>query len=311
MGRPQVTVKKIHSLTGHRDSVFTLAPAGSPHQFFSSGGDGQVAEWNLENPNEGRLIAKIPTSVYALHYWKAENTLVVGQNTEGIHLIDLGTREERGSLQLTKEAIFDIQMMGSTAWVACGDGTVVVVNAQNLQILDTLSWSKKSARSIAIHPEQNELAIGYSDHSVRIVDVDTHALKQTIPAHTNSVFTVVYDPQGRWLLSGSRDARFKVWRAQEGEYSLYEEVIAHMYAINHITFRPDGRYFATGSMDKAVKVWDADTFQLLKVIDKARHAGHGTSVNKLWWSTFDQQLVSGSDDRTVSVWDITIEAQEI
>ncbi|HAA11290.1 MAG TPA: hypothetical protein DCE41_06135 [Cytophagales bacterium] len=311
MGRPKVTVKKIHTLTGHRDSVFTLAPAASPKQFFSSGGDGQVAEWNLDNPNEGRLIAKVPTSVYALHYWKGENMLVVGQNTEGVHLIDLESRAERGSIQLTKEAIFDIKMVGDMAWVACGDGMVVVVDAKNLQIVDRLTWGQKSARSIAVHPEQNELAIGYSDHTVRIVDVDTHTLKQTLAAHDNSVFTVVYDPRGRWLLSGSRDARFKAWRAQNGEYTLHEEVIAHMYAINHITYRPDGRYFATGSMDKAVKVWDADTFQLLKVIDKARHAGHGTSVNKLWWSTFDDQLVSGSDDRTLSVWDITFEAQEI
>jgi WD40 repeat protein len=44
--------------------------------------------------------------------------------------------------------------------------------------------------------------------------------------------------------------------------------------------------------------------QLLKVIDKARHAGHGTSVNKLWWSSFNNQLISASDDRSISVWEI-------
>ncbi|MFM8834779.1 MAG: WD40 repeat domain-containing protein, partial [Cytophagales bacterium] len=52
-----------------------------------------------------------------------------------------------------------------------------------------------------------------------------------------------------------------------------------------------------------IKIWDANTLQLLKVIDKARHAGHGTSVNKLWWSSHQQQLVSASDDRSISVWE--------
>jgi WD40 repeat protein len=80
-----------------------------------------------------------------------------------------------------------------------------------------------------------------------------------------------------------------------------------MYAINHIAFREDGKYFATCSMDKSVKIWDTERFQLLKVIDKARHAGHGTSVNRLLWSSYqsddiDQPIISASDDRTLSVW---------
>ena len=61
-------------------------------------------------------------------------------------------------------------------------------------------------------------------------------------------------------------------------------------------------------MDKAIKVWDAKTFKLLKVIDKARHAGHGTSVNKLLWMNYKDTLVSCSDDRTISLWDINFKA---
>ncbi|MFT7151210.1 MAG: WD40 repeat protein, partial [Nonlabens sp.] len=60
----------------------------------------------------------------------------------------------------------------------------------------------------------------------------------------------------------------------------------------------------TCSMDKSIKVWDAETFQLLKVIDKARHAGHGTSINKVLWTNFNNLLLSASDDRSISTWDI-------
>ena len=87
-------------------------------------------------------------------------------------------------------------------------------------------------------------------------------------------------------------------------YAQQTEIVAHMYAINHIDFSPDGKHFVTCSMDKSIKVWDAEEFQLLKVIDKSRHAGHGTSVNKLLWTNFSDQLVSASDDRTISIWNI-------
>jgi WD40 repeat protein len=57
-------------------------------------------------------------------------------------------------------------------------------------------------------------------------------------------------------------------------------------------------------MDKSIKVWNLDEMKLLKVIDKGRHAGHGTSVNKLIWTDYQTQLVSASDDKTISVWKI-------
>ena len=61
-------------------------------------------------------------------------------------------------------------------------------------------------------------------------------------------------------------------------------------------------------MDKSIKVWDTTELKLLKVIDKARHAGHGTSVNKLLWTSFNDQLISASDDRTLSVWSLKFDS---
>ena len=49
-----------------------------------------------------------------------------------------------------------------------------------------------------------------------------------------------------------------------------------------------------------------EEMKLLKVIDAARHGGHKNSVNKLIWTSFDNQLISGSDDKNISVWKITM-----
>ncbi len=138
----------------------------------------------------------------------------------------------------------------------------------------------------------------------------TWHLKNEWVAHANSVFTVRYTPDAKLLLSGSRDARLKVWDAATN-YHQAAEVVAHLYAINHLDFSPDGKHFVTCSMDKSIKVWDTEKLKLLKVIDRARHAGHGTSVNKVLWTTYQDQLLSASDDRTISVWNINFEKQSI
>src|SRR5688572_9496173 len=305
-----VQVSKLHTLTGHRDCVYTLVPSSDDAIFFSGAGDGMAVMWNLADPETGAVVAQLPNSIYAMHFHAASNTLVVGNNYDGIHILDWQNKIEIGSLQLTKAAIFDVASMGENLWVATGDGTVLKVNSKLLNITEKVQASSKSARTIAINENLGDVAVGYSDNFIRVFDVDTMALKKEWEAHVNSVFTLQYTPDKKSLLSGSRDARFKMWDASKN-YQQSAEVVAHMFAINHLAFSRDNKHFVTCSMDKSIKVWDAEALKLLKVIDRSRHAGHGTSVNKVLWTNYNDQLLSASDDRTISVWNINFEKQPV
>ncbi|HRI80377.1 MAG TPA: WD40 repeat domain-containing protein [Cyclobacteriaceae bacterium] len=298
-----IQIQKLHSLTGHRNSVYTLEPGPQPAIFFSGSGDGMVVRWDLDNAEMGERIAQLPNSIYALRYLPDQDILVVGHNYEGIHLLDWKNKKEVASLKLSSAAIFDMQIFEKYILVASGDGTVTVVDMENLTVIKRLTESKKNARTIAVNPVSGEMAVGYSDHHIRVFGLTDFALKHEFLAHSNSVFTLAYTPDYQFLLSGSRDARLKSWDTK-GNYSLHQEVVAHLFAINHVAFSPDGKHFVTCSMDKSVKVWRTLDLTLLKVIDKARHAGHGTSVNKLLWSPYHNQLLSAGDDRTISVWDV-------
>ncbi len=297
----KIQVEKIATLAGHKDCVYSLEHSPDARHFFSADGKGLVAQWDLAQPEIGKLIAQVPASVYAMRLLPERRQLLIGQNFEGLHLIDLDQKKEQLSLKLTDAAIFDIQIVGDEAYVALGDGVLVVVDLAHWAVRKHLKVSEKSARCIAISPDGQDLAIGFSDHSIRVFERQSLQPKQLLTGHSNSVFTLAYSPCGKYLLSGSRDAYLKAWEVHQ-DYALAHSIVAHMYALNHIAYHPSGAWFATASMDKSVKVWDAQQFKLLKVIDKARHAGHGTSVNKLLWTNFQDYIVSASDDRSVSVW---------
>jgi WD40 repeat protein len=296
-----IKVEKINTLAGHRDCIYTLITDSENHYLFSAAGDGMVARWDLRQPEIGELLAKVPNSIYAMTTIAPQNILLLGQNYEGLHWIDLSSKKEIASLKLTNSAIFDIQVFDNEAFVAGGDGVVMVVNLATFTVRKHLKASDKSARCIAINPLKQEFAVGYSDNFIRIFDLKTLNLKQAWEAHKNSVFTLQYSPKADYLLSGSRDAQLKIWQVDQN-YGLEKSIAAHLYAINHLVFSPDGQYFATCSMDKSIKVWSVDDWQLLKVIDKARHAGHATSVNKICWSSYENLLISGSDDRMLAIW---------
>ncbi len=301
----KIQVHKKAVFTGHRDCIYAFCEGETPNLFYTSGSDKFVVGWDLEKPDEGKLIAKVDNTVYALCYLPQSNILIVGQNFEGIHFVDLATNKEVGSLKLTDKQIFDIKVFEDKILVGSGDGTVYIISSDGKQILHKLNLSDKSVRALAVHEERRELAVAYSDHKIRIADLDSFIVKNELEGHENSVFAITYSPNGDFLLSGSRDATLKIWDVKL-DYKMQESIVAHMYTINNISFRPDGKYFVTCSKDKSVKIWDGETFRLLKVIDKARHAGHGTSVNKVSWPQNDGLLLSCSDDRSISIWELEL-----
>lgn len=300
-----VEVTKQHTFTGHRDSVYALAKGADPTQFFSASGDGMIVQWNLNQPDEGRLVAQLNHSIYALYHHPTSGLLVAGENFEGLHMLDRPNKKEWARLPLNKSYIFDIQSSGNRLFVATGDGTIFEVDMDSLTVRNKINVSYKAVRTLAVNEKTRELAAGYSDNHIRIFDLENLELKHDIHAHANSVFTIKYMPGRNYLLSGSRDARLKAWDIQTG-YALAGEVVAHLYAINHLDFSPDLKHFVTCSLDKSIKVWDATTLTLLKVIDKGRYAGHATSVNRVLWLAHQAQVVSASDDKTISVWKLTI-----
>jgi len=294
-----IEVNKIHSFTGHTDSVYNLELI-SDLKFLSVSGDGNVIEWDLNILDKGKIIAKLPSSVYALCYDKATDELYLGQNFEGVQVLDLAERKIKGSVKLTEEAIFDIKKADGRIYIATGKGELIIIDSNDLSLLLKLKLSNHNLRRLSI--TTGKIYVACSDHTIKIVDKKSLKLKGELKGHKQSVFSLVNLEDKNRLISAGKDANLFFWDVKEEKKIL--NIPAHMYAINDICLSPDHNYFATCSMDKSIKLWDLKTLDLLKVIDKSRFAGHGTSVNKLLWMKNKNLLLSCSDDRSISVWDI-------
>jgi WD repeat-containing protein 61 len=224
-----------------------------------------------------------------------------------VQAIDLQSRKLAYATALPPVAIFEMVYSESRQRLYCalGDGTLAVLRGPDFRLENLLRLSQQSLRCLALHEGRGELAVGASDWKTYILDLDSLAIKTTLTEATNSVFTLVYSPDGQHLLAAGRDAHLRRYLAADS-YPLADSVVAHMYTINHLAFSGDGRYLASCSLDKSIKLWDPASLALLRVLDKARAAGHGTSVNKLVWPGTQQRLVSCSDDRSLAVWQVAV-----
>jgi len=122
-------------------------------------------------------------------------------------------------------------------------------------------------------------------------------LDKTLTGHSDSVQSVVYSPDGRYLASGSGDKNIKIWEVATGKQ--LRTLTGHSDTVSSVLYSPDGRYLASGSNDKNIKIWEVATGKQLRTL-----TGHYGEVYSVIYSPDGRYLASGSWDKNIKIWEV-------
>ena len=298
----RVQAKQIGVFTAHTGNLYALAVNENEQTVYTSGTDGLVMEWDIREIGKGKIIARIPEAVHCLYIDVEQNYLWIGTSKGNVHVLDLVKKKELKLFASHTQALFDIKRLGEYIYSAGGDGCLVQYDLQSLTIQKLVKLSEKSLRCIAVSEELACLAVGASDSNIYFLGKNLEVYDEITAAHSLSVFSLAYISQSRYLLSGGRDAMMHVWELKN-EVKLAHKIPAHNLHVHGLSVQAAGNYILSASMDKTIKIWDAQTFQLLRVMDKERHQAHVNSINNIAWIG-NQKFVSISDDKSVMLWEL-------
>lgn len=306
----QLSISKLQHYTGHTGAVYAIATGIDENTFFTGAGDGVIALWKMNEYLPAKGIAQVPGNIFSLETIPEKKLLTCGDMKGGIYVIDLDAKQVIKNLSINNASVFDLHFSSESGELsaACGDGKVHIWEVPEFKFKRTVSISEQSLRNISISPDKSAYVFSSSDNQLYVTDRELN-ITNILSGHTNSVFCSAFTVDGNFLLSGSRDARLRIWDARDAFMPVLA-IDAHMFTINDIKMSPDGKLFATAGRDKHIKLWDAESFDLLKVIDHEKFGGHINSVNKLFWNGSDNCLISCGDDRAVMVWEIRFGNQE-
>src|SRR5262249_32625863 len=148
------------------------------------------------------------------------------------------------------------------------------------------------------------------DKAIRVWDLETGQGVLTLQGHTEEVWCAAFSPDGRRLVSGSRDRTIKVWETTGVPEPQILRVARQAFGADGVAYSPDGRRLATAGLDKMVKVWDAATGQELFHLQ-----GEPDSYWSVAFSPDGRHLASSSlDDShvgTVKVWDLATRQETV
>lgn len=294
---------KKFTFSGHQGPVYTITPGVNPGEILSGSSDQRLGSWNLVTGEAGDFSAHMPTHIIALISIPSSKIIVAGTSGGTVHFLDPVNKKEVKAEKYFESQVFDFALSEKhhLLFASSGDGRILVTDLNSFEKLKTLQLNNEKVRNIAVHPNEDSVAVATSNGHVHIFSLPLMQETHNWFAHDLAANCVCWSPDGKYLLTGGRDAHLKAWDPAKN-FVLIEDIAAHNYALYSITFSPDGKLFATASRDKTVKVWNAETRQLLLRINKEKQEGHINSVNKVIWT--EEGLVSTGDDRAIILWRI-------
>lgn len=185
----------------------------------------------------------------------------------------------------------------------CSSGYLNVWNVSGGNLLHKIKTY--ASNDIAVDKGGKWIALATLKRSILIYDFKKQSVTKEIKnAHSESLTSIDFSPDGSRIASASFDGKFKVWNWREGSVEIVNNVgkVNGAYApvVQSCKFNSSGKLLVTTSHDNSIRVWSAISGeQIGKAI-----LGHTDPVNSAVFSKDGTFILSASSDGTARIWDL-------
>jgi WD40 repeat protein len=287
----------IKTLTGHSQSVRSVAFSPNSHILASGSDDKTIKLWDISTRREIATLKGHSGYVTSVVFSPDGNIVASANSDKTIKLWSVSTHREIATLRRHSDYVRSVAFSPDGEILASGgdDNTIRLWNMATKTEITTLKGHSRYVLSVAFSPNGRILASGSFDNTIKLWDVATRRKIATLTEHSNHVWSVAFSPDSRTLASGSSDKTVKLWDVPT--QLKIATLKGHSDWVKSVAFNPDGCILASGSYHKTFQLWDVQTQQQIAVL-----TGHSTLIHSVAFSPDGNTLASGSSDNTIKLW---------
>ncbi len=293
--------KELLRLEGHTGVVSSVAWDKNGRYLASGSHDTKIRIWNIETGRTFKCLEGHKKAITSIA-WDSQGEQVASVSLdEAVRIWEVGSGKELFLYQhyapltqiawsnrdkrLAFSSTFDHKIYIWDPWAKEGNEPLSLVGHQDIVL------------SIAWHPSDEYIVSGggcarselsqYGDYSVRIWDVATKKLLQSLRGHTGNVCSVGWDQRGENLVSGSMDGRVRIWTVkQEPELRQYH---GYPEAVGSVSWDAQGKCLVSAGASYTVRIWEADSGREIDQFTRRT-----SSVLMVAWSRTGEHLAIGN-----------------
>lgn len=174
-------------------------------------------------------------------------------------------------------------------------------NADDVAYSNPLLFAREAALTTWITDSQvitQPFITAEADLALRLTIEQASPWEMTLPKHRHieTIWSVVFSPDGKSLLTGSADQSARVWDIATRQQRL---LLDHTSIIRVVAFSHDGQLIATTGEDGVTRLWDAQSGKLLQ-----QFIGHIGTIFAVAFTPDDQTLLTAGIDKTARLWNV-------
>jgi WD40 repeat protein len=140
---------------------------------------------------------------------------------------------------------------------AASDFRIKLRNKHDYSLIRNFEISHKGYITSLVLLKNGDLASGSEDSTIKIWELNTGKVKQTLSGHESGVYCLAV-LKDNFLASGSADNTIRIWNINEGCST--STLKGHTGAINSLLVQ-NNEYLVSGSADRTMKIWDKENLK--------------------------------------------------
>ncbi len=244
---------------GNAGDCFLMPTGKHPCSVYDSGTGKPRFNFDLDaDATSGAPVAYCQSTQAVACASTSGNDVVVSQLNHGIFKRSL----LHGHTTPITSIAFD--QSGERIITGCADGTAIIWDSSNGNIIRHFERPTSRASSIAVSSGSNQIAVGFLSGTVQIFDLRGGFHASRLHEGNVAVWCEAFDSTGKYLAVGSRNGTVTVYST--GPAGIQKSFVTHNDGVRSVAFDTAGKRILTGGGDGMATIWDFGTYEKLRTL---------------------------------------------